>query len=483
MAGLDENGLTILRQPEVLADIVVSEQTLINPDISTRDDELLGQLNTIISTREAALWELGQAVNDNFSLLKAEGKNLDDLGALTGTFRQDSAKSSTPNQTFVGTNGAVVLAGTVLQNPSTSDKFVVVTDIPIATTSCLSATYTVATVLDNELYTLTVNTTDYTYTSDGTATALEILNGLKADVDADIAATWTATVDTGLEQITITTDSANISVSTITYLTVVQTSVSGAVESQEVGQINAPPNSVSVIETATPSLISTTNPVAYIQGRLRETDEDYRARILIQQQSSGKGTVEAIQDFVGNVAGVTTTKVIENNTFVTDIDGRPPKSFETIVQGGTDADVALAIWISKGAGIETYGNTSTPVTDSSGGQQTINYTRPVTVNLAFLVEYTKYDEETFPVGGETSMADAVQSYTDSLGLDVDVIPSRYFGPIYATTEGIDSLVVKVQVITTPGDAPLPGSWQTTKLDIDASEFAGTTSVDIDVVEV
>jgi uncharacterized phage protein gp47/JayE len=483
LAGLDENGLTIKRLPEVLADLVASEQANIDPDISTRDDELLGQLNNIFAAAITEQWELTQAVNDNFNPLKAEGKNLDDLGAITGTVRQAGAKSSTPDQTFIGDNGATVLAGTILQNPITLDRFLVTNDVAIGVGSCLSAKYSAATILNNEIYTLSVNGTDYNYTSDADATALEILNGIQVEIAADAIATWSATVDTGEEQLVITTDSALINIVTITYLLADEATVSGLVEASEEGAISAPPNSVNSIVSSTPGLASTTNPTAYVIGRLREEDEAYRARILSSQQSSGKGTVEAIRDDVSLVVGATTVIVIENDQITVDGDGRPPKSFEVIVQGGTDEDVATAIWISKPAGIETFGTTATVINDSIGTQQTINYTRPLPVHLAFLAEYTRYDEESFPAGGEATMASTVQTVTDGLGLDVDVIPSRYFGPLYATTEGINSLVVSVQVLAAPGDPIVPGSWQTTKLAISPKEFASTTGVDITITEV
>jgi len=484
MAGLTEAGLVIKRQPEVLADIVLAEQTNIDPDISTRDDELLGQLNNIISLAEADQWALAQAVNDNFNPLKAEGSNLDDVGVLISVPRQAGAKSTTTGQLFVGENGSTVPSGTILSNPITLDRFDVVNSIAISVNSCVSAKYSVATLLDTTVYTLSVNATEYTYASDGSATALEILNGIKADIDLDVDATWTATVDTPNEQLEIaTSDTSNITIITITYLIADEVTVSGSVESQEVGAINAPPNSVTGIVTGASGLTSSTNPAAYIAGRLRESDELYRARILISQQTGGKATVEAITDDVSVVAGVTTVVVTENDQITVDGDGRPPKSFETVVQGGLAADVALAIWISKPAGIETYGNTSTNIDDKYGNEHTINYTRPVAINLAFLVEYTKYSEEIFPVDGEATIAGTVQTITDALGLDEDVIPSRYFGPIYSAVAGIDSLVVSVQQITTPGDAPLPGSWQTTKLAIGAAEFGSTTSPDITVDEV
>ena len=484
MAGLDENGLTIKRLPEVIEDIVTSEQENIDPDISTRDDELLGQLNTIFSSAIAEVWALSQAVNDNFNVLKAEGKNLDDLGVLTGTVRQAGSKSSTTNQRFVGNNGVTVLTGTILQNPITLDRFVTTNDITLDVASCISAKYSAATVLDNELYTLSVNNVEYQYTSDGDATALEILNGIKTEIDNDTTATWSATVDTINELLVITTDDANnISIVTITYLLATEVTNSGPAEAEEGGDVSAPANSVTRIVSSVSGLTSTTNPDAYILGSFPETDEEYRARILISQQASGKGTVEAILDNVSNVQGVSTATVTENDQITVDGQGRPPKSFEVVAQGGTNIDVATAIWLAKPAGIETFGDTAVVIQDSSGNQQTINFTRPDTVNMAFLVEYTLYDEEVFQPDGEDKIREAVLEFTNDLNIDEDVIPSRYFGHIYDATDGIDSLVVKTQEIANPGDPIVPGNWQTTRFPIDFKSFARTTSVDITVTEV
>src|SRR5260221_13941560 len=71
------------------------------------------------------------------------------------------------------------------------------------------------------------------------------------------------------------------------------------------------------------------------------------------------------------------------NSAVTDVSaqsaqikgGRPPKSFEAVVQGGSDDDIANQIWLTKPAGIETFGNVNNgngvPITDSQGGKQII----------------------------------------------------------------------------------------------------------------
>ncbi len=155
--------------------------------------------------------------------------------------------------------------------------------------------------------------------------------------------------------------------------------------------------------------------------------------------------------------------------------GRPPKSVEVVVEGGTDATVALTIWQSKAAGIETHGSTSTNITDSQSVERTINYSRVTDIPLNFEVTYTLYDEELFFPNGEDLIKEAVVETADLLNIGEDVIPSRFFGPIYTKVSGIDSLIVKVERVV---DSP---ALQTTKLPIDFDERGSTILANVTVV--
>lgn len=483
MAGLDEKGLTIKRLPEVLEDIVELEREEIDPDISTRDDELLGQLNTIFSSVIAENWELAQAVNDSANVLKAEGKNLDDQGALTLTRRQSGSKSSTISQRFVGDDGSVVFSGAVLQNPSTLDRFIVPQDVEISSDSCIKAVIKVQTVSDSTVYSLSVNTEDYSITSDSDATSVEILQALETTIDADSTKTWEVEVNTTEETLTITTsDSNTIDVSLTTLLVVSSVEVAGKVEAEEEGDITVPSNAVTTILSSVSGLESTYNPEAYVLGRERETDEDYRKRILLSQQSSGKATLEAIRSQILNVTGVTTVLVVENDQNTVDSNGIPAKSFETVVQGGASEDIAQAIWDSKPAGISTFGSSTENIT-YNGIQYSVLFTRPSSVNLAVLVEYSTYDEESFPANGASVISDAVLNFINNLEVNEDVIPKRALGSIYSSVNGINDLTVSIQQITSSGDPVVSANWQTDKLAVNFKQFANTTSSDITVTEV
>jgi hypothetical protein len=482
MADLTPEGLVIRRQPEVLDSLEKSYQELINPDISVRDDEGFGQQTNIIALAFSNLEEAIEAVNNSQNLLKAEGTALDDIGSTKLIPRQAASKSFTSTQWFTESNGFNIQADTKLQNPITLDKFVTTAEINISTTNCVRVEYSITSVLDSTLYQVNVGATGYTYTSDGSATDLEIITGLKASIDGTSPTAFAATLDTDNVYLVITsTDNTPFLTSVEAYMLSQDVTTIGYVESEADGAINAPSNSVTKMVTSLS--VVTTNPIAYTLGRAKESDEAYRLRIQTTQSSAGKATVEAIQDDTSLVVGVTIAKVVDNDLSTVDASGRPPHSFETIVQGGADADIGKAVLTAKPAGIESHGNTAVVTEDKYGNEKTVYITRPTSINLAFLVEYTKHTETDFPVGGDDLIKQAVKDYTDTLVLGQDITPLSYFGVIIDAVGALESLVVSVQQITNQGDPPVGGSWQTTKLSIDETEFGSTTLVDITTTEV
>jgi uncharacterized phage protein gp47/JayE len=114
--------------------------------------------------------------------------------------------------------------------------------------------------------------------------------------------------------------------------------------------------------------------------------------------------------------------------------GRPPKSFEAVVQGGTDEAVANQIWLTKPAGIETFGNVNggngIPIIDSQGNTQIIFFSRPSAITIWVQVALTLYTEETFPNNGVQDVALAIFNYGVRLGVGIDVLLQRVLAQIF-----------------------------------------------------
>lgn len=477
MAILDTNGLTIRRQPDILTELRDSYLSRISSEIVFDSNTFFGEDTVIISEQIASLEQGIQAVYNSFDVTKAEGVSLDRLVELVGVYRL-GAEYTTGTQTFVGKNGTVIQVGTLIENPSTGDRFTIDVNSILDVSSCRYGIYKVSNVLNETQYQITINASTFTYTSDVDATSAEIAAGLVFLMNQPSTRKWLGTVVNG-DQIKIETIvDDNISISAITYLEPLTTAIHTSVTAIESGPVRAPSNSVTKIITPVVNITSSYNELEYITGRFRETDTELRLRTKLSLSLSGSSTVEALYSAINNLAGITSVEIFENDTMFTDIAGRPAKSFECVVVGGLDLDVATAIWQDKPAGIQSYGNTTVVITDSRGKPHGITFSRPTAVNIAVEVTATTYSEETLPASADELIKNAVVTYGGTFTNGEDVIAKRFFGPIYSAVSGLDDVVVRTQTLTNQGDAPIPGNWSTSNLSILSSEIASFATIDV-----
>lgn len=145
--------------------------------------------------------------------------------------------------------------------------------------------------------------------------------------------------------------------------------------------------------------------------------------------------------------------------------GRPPKSFESVVQGGSDNAVAQKIWELKPAGILTFGNTHVPITDGQGNTHNINFTRAVPVYIWVLVTITV--DANFPANGLQLVSDAILAYGNSLGIGSTVYIQRVQAAIFSVP-GVTSATVQLARTMNETDTPVYGS---TDITIAATEIS------------
>lgn len=201
-------------------------------------------------------------------------------------------------------------------------------------------------------------------------------------------------------------------------------SVTADFESEEFGPIAAPSGTLTVIETPVSGWDTATNPLDADLGRNIETDPDFRTRRLQLLQNAGSATLEGIRSNVRAVADVLQAFVFENTTLVVDADGLPGKSFEVVVEGGVDADIAQVIFLSKPVGIESFGSTTVAVIDSQTFSHDISFSRPVTkdvwIELTVKIDPLVYGGGSIPAG-DAQVEAALVALGDAQQIGQDVI--------------------------------------------------------------
>ena len=136
--------------------------------------------------------------------------------------------------------------------------------------------------------------------------------------------------------------------------------------------------------------------------------------------------------------------------------GRPPKSFEAVVQGGSNQAVALKIWQSKPAGIQTFGNTNEIIVDSQGQNQAINFSRANPIYIFATALLVLNPQEIFPPNGQFLVAQAINDYGNSLGIGADVFIQRVQAAVF-TVPGIANVTIQLARTFNPNETPSYGN--------------------------
>ena len=207
-------------------------------------------------------------------------------------------------------------------------------------------------------------------------------------------------------------------------------------------------NTITTIVNPLTGVTAVTNTLSTTGGADVETDESLRARYDESISLGGASTTSAIEAELLQVQNVVDARVIENVTMTT-VDGVPAKAFEAMVYGGVKADIADAIYRTKAAGIQAFGDIIVPITDDNGQVHSIGFSRVAEVVVYVNVTLTK-DVELFPVDGMATIETNIIKYiggTDAdstkyygLGLGDDVVYTKIIGICHSVT-GVTDVTV------------------------------------------
>jgi len=229
-----------------------------------------------------------------------------------------------------------------------------------------------------------------------------------------------------------------------------QTSVGATATST--GPIVAVAGTLTVIETPVTGWSSVTNPLdADPIGSDLENDPDFRIRRLEEIAIAGRATTEAVRSQLLALDGVSAVVVFENDLWVVDPDGRPPKSLDIVVENGDEDEIAERIFDVVAAGIETIGDITKIVTDSQSFAQTVKFSRPTPVNIWVELDLT-VDSNVYPANGDDQVKAAVVAYGDALGIGKDVIvygSDPILSCAFKDIPGITDAVIRVGKTSTP----------------------------------
>lgn len=478
MAGLDENGLTIKRLPDILAELQAAIKQQYGNDTPVDANSFFGILNTIYGASDAELWELTQFVYNQMNRSTASNKGLDDLAAILRMFRLEPTYSS-GTLSMYGDQGTLVPLGTEFRDTNNnyyeSTKQVSLDThlqrIPIlfrptegaGASGELSTTYTItingdvyskqfewewsaiSSVVRQDLYDLIGDRPEYYVVQ------LSDNDPLYINESSALSGTGKFTLNiVNKDPLIPLTVSVSIIQSPFPnhYNVSGAAAVVGAIDNKYTADANVQSVTVGQVRTAEQTLTTIGTPVAGLDtvvnynemfvGTDLETDEELRSRMKEGRYTSGFNTLPSMNAKLAETSGVTGVNIKVNKTLV-EADGLDGKSFECIVQGGTDTDVATTILNNMSIEDNTQGDITVIIDDSTGTPRAVRFSRSDELYVWSKVTYTLDEETNFPLEGGDLMKDAIITYGNAIALGMDINPKKFFGSVYSSTTGIGDL--------------------------------------------
>jgi len=465
--GVLPTGFTRMRLPEIRQQIINSLQSATGLIFETRPDSITGQFIDTFAEREATIWELAEAVYHAMYPISATGVNLDHSVSFAGV-RRLFAEQSNVWCVIYGAEGTTVPEGSIVRNQNTQDNFLLDLDSLISRQSAIDATITVMNAIEGQEYWARLNNTLYMYVAQAGDAAVDIA-----------AALYNLLLPSGF---TLEIDAVNIriySIEAIPFELQISTKISlttigsiGRFTAETFGPADVTVNSINQIVSTLTGWSDVNNIVPGSTGRDQETDDELRLRYNLGVFRLGAATLESIKaNIQQNVPGLLSLEVYENEDDVVDSDGRIPHCIEVIAYGGDPQVIATQIFLTKAAGIDTFGDVHVVVTDSSNFPHDIYFNRPTPIYIWVNVDVFLYNEEAFSDAGTTQIKQIVTDTGNSFGIGKDVIVQRLFGPIYAGVTGIGKMVITVASETDPTTVPAAGDYSDNNIAIDARELS------------
>jgi len=487
MAGVQNTGFVLKTFEEIKAEIEAEQKTLFGDQFNTAADSVAGQLNGVFGDKIAELWEVAELIYRSQDPSAATGDALDNIGKITGTFR-NAATATTVIVSVFSTAGTTVTAGDTIED-SAGNVYEASSTVVIPATTATPVTYQAQstgaiTALAGRVFRNASTAGLDSIAAKTTTTGSEPFNiGASEVLTFSVGGLPSQTVTiSGPASLTAATLASEIS----TQLgNVTATDVAGTVEVEiSLPNPDALANSIETISSTSiafssgPQYGSPANATDGSTGRAIESDTDYRTRRQQLLQVTSTNTTEAIRDTVAAITGVNTAVLIENETDVTDSNGLPPHSFEVVItstfdQSATTAEdlahfseVATAIFNRKPVGIQTYTGATgadkiehiaavtAPVDrpqifDSQGVGHDISYS--VATDIAITdVKITISTDSTFGAGvqanGETEVKTALTNFIAGLSTGDDLIYNKLLcAPL--TVTGVTDVTVLTFDIT------------------------------------
>lgn len=254
-----------------------------------------------------------------------------------------------------------------------------------------------------------------------------------------------------------------------------------------VGPIDCPEGSLNVIARAIPGWDSITNPADGVLGRNTESRREFEERRAESVAENSIGSPQAVKGAVLAIDGVLDAYVYNNNTNGSVVIGDYTliaNSIYVAAVGGSDQNVARAIFTKAGPGPSYNGNTSVAVADmtydSPRPTYIVKFERPRALTCLFAIQMQNGPDVPADAGAQVQQA-VIAAFAGADGgsrarIGGIIYASRFNAPISALGTWAQQIIsIQIGSENNPDAAEFTGSIAANLLTVTATTF-GTIAV-------
>lgn len=415
------------------------------------------------------LMELAQEFHTSRDPDGASGVSLDEVCSDTGIYRLPATAARVGDMVLWGSYGVAFTLplGSEVKSSVQPMAYSLESDVDFGAGPFRAVRLTLGTISTSDVVSITLDGVAYTHTVIGGESKSDVITALANTINMGVFA-GAASLEAVSATSYLRVEHSSFALSAYsTHLTPREEAHSGAVVADSVGVQAVPANTLDTILTPVSGWLSIEQPAAGQDGTDVESDSSLRIRRMAGLRS-GTGTITAITEALYRITGVSRVNVAENETDMTDVDGRPPHSVEAVVTGGNSADICQSLYSTVAGGIQTFGNKYEDIMGLDGKLHRTYYSEPVALYAWVEVEITATDPDGAPATGyEAAIAAAIEAYgNDNFDAGDNFILQKMYAPIYSVP-GIYSVIVKTAITATEGGSP---SYATINLPVLTREY-------------
>lgn len=473
MAGVTQYGFERKTLQQILSSMKSNVKTKLGSTWNVETGTIEDQFISVFAEECDEVWQGIEGVVASNTVNGAEGIYLDDVYARQGVYRQDKTKGG--GQAIIQSNLATLSLGTTVSigatiTASNSINYSTLESVTLDNySSCYKLSASQITI--GTSYTFSIYNSNAPTASTFIRTAvtdadkdqfLQAFVGFVNEViiDAPAKAYYDASTRTAYVGYTASSNLPNpfpnkrlyVSVSpkigTIGHGVAIEANVSGYYPLSAKGLIALSPT-----YTGYDSVV---NYVDLSSGSEVQTDAEFRLSALNIKESSIAGTPDALKAEILRIEGVSACEVFENPTkdYIYDTSSNlvcEPYSYNVVVLGGNDVDVATAIYKKGYGNTKRYGTYSTTISNSLGQSVLVEYTRGSYFDVGMEVGYTTKDNTPLTEQEKNTITENLVNVTLGLSIGDYVVPKQYEAAVYQSVSfgRLRDVVVKIKDLTLP----------------------------------